>query len=310
MKQRNVKHLLRYEGQIYTVPKLQEKLKPINGLNLPTVYDRIKRWADDTGAIPWDRCFSMPEGSITLVTGPDADAYEMSVKPPSKKYISEEALCSLCIHGSGWAPDKGIGCSWSKDLTVPKGAKTVPHPNRPDLFKIVACPEYRYMREKETKNMGKKEKDVEHDQPETGTDMDVKGFDVTCFDKSEFTRITDEDFCDAPLAEKPEPEPAKEPESAPKPEPGEVRAYVMDEAKKIILHDRQQAYGDPEDNFSIIANLWGAYLNTTIRPEDVAMMMIHVKQARMKTGDSLDNFIDIAGYAACGGEIYMKNKEW
>lgn len=104
-------------------------------------------------------------------------------------------------------------------------------------------------------------------------------------------------------------EAAKEPEKA-EPESGPVRAKVLDTAKQIILHDRQQTHGDPEDNFAVIANLWSAYLNRAISPSDVAMLMILVKIARSKTGSSLDNFIDIAGYAACAGEIYEKTKEW
>lgn len=37
--------------------------------------------------------------------------------------------------------------------------------------------------------------------------------------------------------------------------------------------------------------------------KDVAMMMALLKVARIKAGDKADSFIDLAGYAACAGEI-------
>ena len=44
-----------------------------------------------------------------------------------------------------------------------------------------------------------------------------------------------------------------------------------------------------------------------ITPFQVGMMMILLKVARTETGTgSMDNFIDIAGYSACAGEIYKK----
>lgn len=41
-----------------------------------------------------------------------------------------------------------------------------------------------------------------------------------------------------------------------------------------------------------------------VEPEDVAAMMSLLKIARVATGHGkADNWIDLAGYAACGGEI-------
>ena len=43
---------------------------------------------------------------------------------------------------------------------------------------------------------------------------------------------------------------------------------------------------------------------------DVAMMMSLMKIARIKNGGgSGDSFVDLAGYAACGGEIWYGRKE-
>ena len=39
-------------------------------------------------------------------------------------------------------------------------------------------------------------------------------------------------------------------------------------------------------------------------PNDVAMMMALLKVARIKSGGgTVDSFVDLAGYAACGGEL-------
>lgn len=87
------------------------------------------------------------------------------------------------------------------------------------------------------------------------------------------------------------------------------RQEILEMAKKCVCEDRNQSYGEPEDNFSRIARLWSEYLQYVISPVDVANMMVLFKVARVQresgcgTGFNMDNFIDIAGYAACGGEI-------
>ena len=82
---------------------------------------------------------------------------------------------------------------------------------------------------------------------------------------------------------------------------------ILQKAMDIISGDRKDAYGDPKNSFEKIAELWTAYLGTAIFPEDVAGMMILLKVSRQKTGKgSMDNFVDIAGYAALGGGLYGK----
>ena len=77
------------------------------------------------------------------------------------------------------------------------------------------------------------------------------------------------------------------------------RNDVLDNAKKIINGERQGTYGNAEDSFSIIAQMWSAYLNTEILSVDVANMMILMKVARNSSGVYKDdNWIDICGYAA------------
>lgn len=85
------------------------------------------------------------------------------------------------------------------------------------------------------------------------------------------------------------------------------RTEILKKANECICGDREQDYGSPEDNFRLIADFWSSYLGTIITPVDVAMMMILLKSARVRSGRlHEDNFIDIAGYAGCAGEIAAK----
>lgn len=60
-----------------------------------------------------------------------------------------------------------------------------------------------------------------------------------------------------------------------------TRKTILEAAEKCVCQDRQDTYGRPEDSFGAIADLWTAYLDTgrEITP------------------------VDVAGYAACAGEI-------
>lgn len=88
-----------------------------------------------------------------------------------------------------------------------------------------------------------------------------------------------------------------------------TRAEILDEAKKCVCGKREQDYGSPEDNFKVIADLWSAYYGAKFTSLDVAMMMSLLKIARVKSGGGTgDSFVDLAGYAACGGEIKTTKK--
>jgi hypothetical protein len=83
-----------------------------------------------------------------------------------------------------------------------------------------------------------------------------------------------------------------------------TRKETLTLAEKAVCGDRQQSYGSPEDNFKMIANLWGLYTGHSFDARDVAVMMILLKIARISTGTNKnDNWVDIAGYAACGAEV-------
>ena len=87
------------------------------------------------------------------------------------------------------------------------------------------------------------------------------------------------------------------------------REKCLREACEIVNGARNHAYGNVEDNFDRIASLWSIYLDTAVTPIDVAMMMVLLKAARVSTGgvSHYDNYVDVAGYAACAYEI---TKEW
>ena len=90
-----------------------------------------------------------------------------------------------------------------------------------------------------------------------------------------------------------------------------TRTEILAEAEKCVCSDRNLQYGEPEDNFNTIAKFWSAYLDTDIGAEDVAIMMCLFKIARL-TGScykSKDSWVDLIGYAACGGEIATRDEE-
>ena len=87
------------------------------------------------------------------------------------------------------------------------------------------------------------------------------------------------------------------------------RKEILESATKCVCGDREQDYGSPENNFQIIANLWIDYLTAKGDPldidaKDVAAMLALLKIARIASGHAKeDNWVDLAGYAAGGGEI-------
>ena len=93
------------------------------------------------------------------------------------------------------------------------------------------------------------------------------------------------------------------------------RKEILTKAEEYICKDRNTSYGEPENNFQNIANLWNSYLIAKcgvcipkLEAVDVGIMMTLLKVARMASGNKEDNFIDAAGYIACAGEIATKPK--
>ena len=82
------------------------------------------------------------------------------------------------------------------------------------------------------------------------------------------------------------------------------RAYFLDKAEELINGQRAQDYGDARDNHQRIADIWSVILRQQITPEQVCACMIGLKLARLANDMKQDDtWVDIAGYAALGGEI-------
>ena len=89
-----------------------------------------------------------------------------------------------------------------------------------------------------------------------------------------------------------------------------TRKEILAAAKQCVCGDRDQDYGSPEKSFEMIAALWEPYLrqkcgaDICLTAADVGAMMCLFKLARIAIGHGkADNWIDLAGYAACGGEL-------
>ena len=90
------------------------------------------------------------------------------------------------------------------------------------------------------------------------------------------------------------------------------RYEILETAAKIVTGGRNKQYGEPEDNFEVIAEYWSTYLSQhnggrviLLTPMDVAIMMALFKIGRITTAGEFtaDSYGDCAGYAAIAGEI-------
>lgn len=88
---------------------------------------------------------------------------------------------------------------------------------------------------------------------------------------------------------------------------------ILQRADNTIHGPRKQEYGNALQNFTQIAMLFQGTLatkllpNAKITPEDVALLMMQVKIARLaKSPDHKDSILDIAGYAGCLDELQLQ----
>lgn len=89
-----------------------------------------------------------------------------------------------------------------------------------------------------------------------------------------------------------------------------TRESILQGAIECTCTDRNHQYGGPERSFAAIAEMWTAYMHCkghdiTITAHDAAMMLTLFKAARVTTSETpkADTYTDMAGYAACAGEI-------
>lgn len=82
------------------------------------------------------------------------------------------------------------------------------------------------------------------------------------------------------------------------------RKTVLDGAAAAVLRDRQATHGAPENSFPAIASMWATIFGVPVQPWQVPLALAALKIVRANTTPThADNWVDLAGYAACGGEL-------
>lgn len=100
------------------------------------------------------------------------------------------------------------------------------------------------------------------------------------------------------------------------------RKQLLEATAKAVLTDRNKSYGNPEDNFRNIAEVWNWWFDERwkryseskkeipdlgpfiITPLDVAHLNTLMKMARLKTNPThMDSMVDAAGYQACAADF-------
>lgn len=85
---------------------------------------------------------------------------------------------------------------------------------------------------------------------------------------------------------------------------GSVILKRLEECGRVCYKSEGKITDDSAPKFVAgIGKLWEAYTGMRYSAKDVAMMLALLKVARIKTGVKGDSFVDLAGYAACAGEI-------
>ncbi len=86
--------------------------------------------------------------------------------------------------------------------------------------------------------------------------------------------------------------------------PSLQRSDILDAATQAVTVDRNATHGAPADTFGAIARVWSARLGIEITPSQVCILMADLKTCRAWGNPAhVDNWVDLAGYAACGGEL-------
>jgi len=89
-----------------------------------------------------------------------------------------------------------------------------------------------------------------------------------------------------------------------------MKANDILQSSSDTIADRGLSYGHPSDNLQHTAMLLSAYLQTPIHDYQVAGIMVLVKLARThESAQRLDNWIDMAAYAALGGQLATEENE-
>jgi hypothetical protein len=88
-----------------------------------------------------------------------------------------------------------------------------------------------------------------------------------------------------------------------------VAETVLEEADRLVMGERQSAYGHPLDDFTRTGRIWGAILGIPdVSAEKVGLCMIGVKISRETNYAKRDNRVDGPGYWQCVDLIHVERK--
>ena len=78
---------------------------------------------------------------------------------------------------------------------------------------------------------------------------------------------------------------------------------MVDEARRIVLGDRNSSYGDPRSDYEKTAKIWSGLLahklKADISAEEAILMMVGLKLSREVHRQKRDNIVDAHGYLLC-----------
>ena len=87
------------------------------------------------------------------------------------------------------------------------------------------------------------------------------------------------------------------------------RSGILAEASRVVTSDRTAVHGKPEDSFGKLAAVWSALLGVELTSSQCAMLLAALKIVRASDNPThLDNWVDLAGYAACAGEAAFRGE--
>jgi hypothetical protein len=89
---------------------------------------------------------------------------------------------------------------------------------------------------------------------------------------------------------------------------------VLEEANDLVRNQRANSYGPPDQDFTRTAGMLTSLFYDKLKPSmgfspsDVARIQILLKLSRSTWMSKRDNWVDIAGYSACGH--FCEKGEW
>jgi hypothetical protein len=91
--------------------------------------------------------------------------------------------------------------------------------------------------------------------------------------------------------------------------------WVLREASRLIMGERNGDYGDAVEDFKVIASYWNTYLSSVkglgkpLGAKDVALLMTLLKIRRESTHPKRDNVVDGCGYLALAQKCEEESNE-